>query len=117
LIERLPDVRSLADRAQVAGKDAPWEETGRLVARFHRAGLDHADLNAHNVLFNAQGKGWLIDFDRGALRIPATRWRENNLVRLQRSLLKLRGERSREAVLQDFALLRRAYDSAWQRGY
>jgi len=117
LIERLPDVRSLADRAQVAGKDAPWEETGRLVARFHRAGLDHADLNAHNILFNPQGKGWLIDFDRGALRIPATRWRENNLMRLQRSLLKLRGSRSREEVLQDFAHLRRAYDTAWQRGF
>ena len=117
LMERLEDVRSLADRALVAEHGAPWEEAGRLIARFHRAGLDHADLNAHNILFNPQGKGWLIDFDRGAMRIPATRWRENNLMRLQRSLLKLRASRSREEVLQDFAHLRRAYDSAWQRGY
>ena len=117
LIERLADVRTLADRAQVTGADAPWEEAGRLIARFHRAGLDHADLNAHNLLFNAQGHGWMIDFDRGALRIPATRWRENNLARLQRSVLKLRGERDPEAVLQDFARLRRAYDTAWERGY
>ena len=117
LIERLADVRTLADRAQVTGADAPWEEAGRLIARFHRAGLDHADLNAHNLLFNAQGHGWMIDFDRGALRIPATRWRENNLARLQRSVLKLRGERDREAVLQDFTRLRRAYDTAWGRGY
>jgi 3-deoxy-D-manno-octulosonic acid kinase len=117
LIERLPEVRTLADRAQVAGKDAPWEEAGRLVARFHRAGLDHADLNAHNLLFNPQGKGWMIDFDRGSLRIPATRWRENNLMRLQRSLLKLRDARSRDEVMQDFARLRRAYDIAWQRGF
>ncbi|RZA37071.1 MAG: 3-deoxy-D-manno-octulosonic acid kinase [Lysobacteraceae bacterium] len=117
LIERLADVRTLADRAQVAGTDAPWEEAGRLIARFHRAGLDHADLNAHNLLFNPQGHGWMIDFDRGALRIPATRWRENNLARLQRSVLKLRGERDPEAVLQDFARLRRAYDTAWERGY
>ncbi|MET0654406.1 MAG: 3-deoxy-D-manno-octulosonic acid kinase [Pseudoxanthomonas sp.] len=117
LIERLPEVRTLADRALVGGKDAPWEEAGRLVARFHRAGVDHADLNAHNLLFNPQGKGWMIDFDRGALRIPATRWRENNLMRLQRSLLKLRGERSRDQVMQDFARLRRAYDIAWQRGF
>lgn len=117
LIERIADVRSLADRAQVAGSDAPWEEAGRLVAQFHRNGLDHADLNAHNVLFNPQGKGWLIDFDRGALRIPATRWRENNLTRLQRSLLKLRGARSRDEVMQDFLRLRRAYDLAWKRGF
>ena len=50
------------------------------------------------------------------LRIPATGWRERNLARLQRSLLKLRGARSREEVGKDFARLRRAYDQAWQRG-
>ena len=117
LMERLPEVRSLADRAQVAGIDAPWEESGRLVARFHRAGLDHADLNAHNLLFNAQGKGWMIDFDQCQLRIPATAWRQANLQRLQRSLLKVRGERSAEEMLQGFARLRRAYDLVWNRGY
>ncbi|MGV8960834.1 MAG: 3-deoxy-D-manno-octulosonic acid kinase [Stenotrophomonas sp.] len=117
LMERLEGVRSLADRALVTGRGAPWEETGRLIARFHRAGLDHADLNAHNILFDASGHGWLIDFDRGVIRIPATRWRERNLKRLLRSLLKLRGERSREDVEKDYARLRRAYDLAWGRGY
>ncbi|MGE8281667.1 MAG: 3-deoxy-D-manno-octulosonic acid kinase [Stenotrophomonas sp.] len=116
LMERLADVRSLADRALVAGRGAPWEEAGRMIARFHRAGLDHADLNAHNILFDANGHGWLIDFDRGVMRIPATRWRERNLKRLLRSLLKLRGDRSREDVEQDYARLRRAYDLAWNRG-
>ncbi|WNH51090.1 MULTISPECIES: 3-deoxy-D-manno-octulosonic acid kinase [Stenotrophomonas] len=117
LMERLEGVRSLADRALVAGRGAPWEETGRLIARFHRAGLDHADLNAHNILFDANGHGWLIDFDRGVQRIPATAWRERNLKRLHRSLIKLRGERSHEEVEKDFARLRRAYDLAWNRGY
>jgi len=117
LMERLEGVRSLADRALVAGRGAPWEETGRLIARFHRAGLDHADLNAHNILFDANGHGWLIDFDRGVQRIPATAWRERNLKRLHRSLVKLRGERSHDEVEKDFARLRRAYDLAWNRGY
>ncbi|PZP59769.1 3-deoxy-D-manno-octulosonic acid kinase [Pseudoxanthomonas winnipegensis] len=117
LMERLADVRSLADRYQAAGQGAPLEETGRLIARFHRAGLDHADLNAHNVLFDAQGHGWLIDFDRGVLRIPATRWREANLARLLRSLMKLRGDRDRPQVEEDFARLRKAYDRAWERGF
>ncbi|WDS36114.1 3-deoxy-D-manno-octulosonic acid kinase [Pseudoxanthomonas sp.] len=117
LMERLPDVRSLADRFQVAGGGAPLEETGRLIARFHRAGLDHADLNAHNILFDAQGHGWLIDFDRGVLRIPATRWREANLARLKRSLLKLRGERAVALVEEDFVRLRKAYDRVWERGF
>jgi 3-deoxy-D-manno-octulosonic acid kinase len=59
----------------------------------------------------------MIDFDRGVLRIPATRWRERNLKRLHRSLLKLRGERSVDEVNKDYARLRRAYDLAWNRGY
>ncbi|HET6396732.1 MAG TPA: 3-deoxy-D-manno-octulosonic acid kinase [Pseudoxanthomonas sp.] len=116
LLERLEGVRSLADRALVAGSGAPWEEAGRLIARFHREGLDHADLNAHNLLFDGNGRGWLIDFDRGRMRIPATGWREANLRRLHRSLLKLRGERRREEVDRDFARLRRAYELAWKRG-
>lgn len=114
LVERLPGVHSLAQLA--ADADAPWEKTGRLLSRFHRAGLDHADLNAHNVLFDASGKGWLIDFDKGALRIPATGWRERNLQRLRRSLLKERGGRGRAQVLEDFARLRAAYDADWRRG-
>ena len=57
-----------------------------------------------------------FDFDRGRLRIPATGWREANLRRLHRSLLKVRGERAREEVDKDFARLRRAYELAWKRG-
>lgn len=117
LVERLNGVHSLAERAAVAGDSAPWEETGRLVARFHRAGLDHADLNAHNLLFDATGHGWMIDFDRCRMHIPATGWRERNLARLLRSLLKGRGARAAEAVLRDFARLRASYDATWQRGY
>ncbi|MFT3756799.1 MAG: 3-deoxy-D-manno-octulosonic acid kinase [Pseudoxanthomonas sp.] len=116
LLDRLPDVHSFADRLQVAASDAPWEEVGRLIARFHRAGLDHADLNAHNLLFDSAGKGWLIDFDRGQLRIPATWWRERNLSRLQRSVLKLSGKRGKDEVHHDFSRLRSAYDHAWERG-
>jgi len=114
LMERLENVTSLAGLA--GSGDAPWEASGRLIARFHRAGLEHADLNAHNILFDQGGRGWLIDFDRGKLRIPATAWREDNLARLKRSLLKLRGTRSAEDVRHDFAILRKAYDQAWARG-
>jgi 3-deoxy-D-manno-octulosonic acid kinase len=59
----------------------------------------------------------LIDFDKGRMRIPETAWRERNLARLQRSLLKLRGGREPAAVRHDFARLRRAYDATWERGF
>jgi len=116
LVQRLDGTRSLAEIAGEQGADGPWEKSGRLLSRFHRAGLDHADLNAHNLLFDDSGKGWLIDFDRGALRIPATAWRERNLARLRRSLLKLRGARRRDAVLHDFDRLYTAYRTDWDRG-
>lgn len=114
LMQRLPDVRSLAQLAQAG--EADWEAAGVLVARFHREGLDHADLNAHNILFDADGKGWVIDFDRSTMRIPATPWRSANLARLERSLLKYRGARSEAQVRADFARLRAAYDARWAKG-
>lgn len=116
LMERLTAVRSLAAWAQCQGHAAPWEQAGRLIAQFHRAGLDHADLNAHNILFDSSERGWLIDFDRCRLRIPATRWRERNLARLLRSLMKRRGQRRVADVEKDFVRLRRAYEMAWGRG-
>ena len=115
LMQRLPGVRSLAELASTG--EASMAAAGALVARFHRQGLDHADLNAHNLLFDDQGRGWMIDFDRSRLRIPATGWREANLARLQRSLHKRAGARPRATVEADFAELRAAYDAAWQRGY
>jgi len=116
LVERIVGARSLADLAAEQGKVAPWTETGRLIAAFHHAGLDHADLNAHNVLFDGGGAGWLIDLDRGRLRRPARSWRERNLARLLRSLRKLRGERAVAEVDADFARLRLAYQQAWEQG-
>src|SRR5690606_5389018 len=116
ILQRLEDVRSLAALALDGAEDAPWEAAGRLVARFHREGRDHVDLNAHNILFDAAGKGWMIDFDRCRLHIPATAWRERNLARLQRSLRKVGGSGRREAVDAGFARLRQAYDARWAKG-
>lgn len=117
LLERIEGVRSLADRLGDQGLDAPWAEAGRLIARCHRAGLDHADLNAHNLLFDDSRRGWVIDLDRSHLRIPDTGWRERNLARLRRSLLKVRGARGVDEVLACWARLRAAYDQNWSRGY
>ena len=117
LMERLVGVRSLADLAADDPATVPWAQTGRLIARFHREGLDHPDLNAHNILYDDAGKGWFIDFDRGRMHIPDTAWREGNLARLQRSLLKLRGGRSEAEVREDFARLRKGYDAQWDKGF
>jgi 3-deoxy-D-manno-octulosonic acid kinase len=89
LVERIPAARSLAALAY----DGPvqrsrWEDVGSCLERFHHAGCWHADLNAHNVLIDADDKVWLVDFDRGRLRRPGL-WCDANLVRLLRSLQKI----------------------------
>jgi 3-deoxy-D-manno-octulosonic acid kinase len=117
LVERLQGVRSFGQLVVDDPAAAPWEAAGRLVARFHRAGLDHADLNAHNVLFADPSRGWLIDFDKCELKIPATAWRERNLARMRRSLLKVAGGvDGAAATLAGFARLRDAYQADWRRG-
>lgn len=92
LVERIPGARALASWRDGDPDAAPWEAVGGMLARFHRAGLDHADLNAHNILVDAAGKPWLIDFDRSRRRGAAGSWRQGNLDRLARSLAKLSGD-------------------------
>jgi 3-deoxy-D-manno-octulosonic acid kinase len=65
-----------------------WRAVGAAIARLHRAGVDHADLNAHNILLDAAGTVSVIDFDRGQLRAPGA-WTSRNLARLEHSLQKI----------------------------
>lgn len=88
LIARIPQTDTLAQRLSGDMAALPWEEVGMLVARFHRAGVFHADLNAHNLLLDSAGVLWLIDFDRGERRAFEPVWATRNLERLRRSLRK-----------------------------
>jgi 3-deoxy-D-manno-octulosonic acid kinase len=68
---------------------ARWQAVGATVARFHRAGVMHADLNAQNILLDDQFGVFLVDFDKSR-KMPADQsWQKANLERLNRSLLKL----------------------------
>jgi 3-deoxy-D-manno-octulosonic acid kinase len=69
-------------------REEAWRAIGEAIARLHRAGVDHADLNAHNILIDGHGAVSLIDFDRGRIR-GAGPWRHRNLRRLHRSLEKI----------------------------
>jgi 3-deoxy-D-manno-octulosonic acid kinase len=71
--------------------ESDWHRVGAAVARLHRAGVDHADLNAHNLLIDRGGAVSIIDFDRGRVRAAAG-WKQRNLERLHRSLAKIASE-------------------------
>jgi 3-deoxy-D-manno-octulosonic acid kinase len=98
ITRRIADTQTLAQCIPAKRLDAELaQEVGALVARFHREGVWHADLNAHNILV-ANDALYLIDFDRGRLRPPAQGWRMANLQRLRRSLLKLGAAAEGEAA-------------------
>lgn len=88
ITERIADAETLADRI-ADGRPIGWSALGAMIARFHRHGLWHADLNAHNVMIDSSHRMWLIDLDRCRLRPQAKEWMQRNLDRLQRSLRKL----------------------------
>jgi 3-deoxy-D-manno-octulosonic acid kinase len=73
--------------AAAAGTHIDWRAIGQAIARLHRLGVDHADLNAHNILVGDAAVS-IIDFDRGRLRAPGS-WAAANLARLERSLRKI----------------------------
>jgi 3-deoxy-D-manno-octulosonic acid kinase len=106
---RLPGARPLSAVLADGGMDdALWAAIGRCLRRFHDAGVQHADLNAHNVMIGERREVWLLDFDRGRLRHPGS-WSGRVLDRLARSLAKVCGDAGDWRV--GFALLRLAHDA------
>lgn len=108
LVERIPGARPLHDWLDEPAARA-WEAAGMSIAQLHHAGVEHADLNAHNVLLDDDGWAWLIDFDRGRRLPPAAAWRKANLARLARSLAKLAGP-GRDGWKAGFERLRHSYE-------
>jgi 3-deoxy-D-manno-octulosonic acid kinase len=107
---QIPDAKTLSE-ALDDGDQVDWEAVGGAIGRCHGAGLEHADLNAHNILLSVQGVT-LIDLDRGRLRNPGIRWQESNLRRLRRSLDKLARQAGRPEVDAGWAALLRGHRSS-----
>jgi 3-deoxy-D-manno-octulosonic acid kinase len=90
LTQRILGAQSLStELAARALPEAQWRAVGAVIARLHDAGVDHADLNAHNLLIGGAGGVSVIDFDRGRLRRAPGRWALGNLQRLRHSLDKI----------------------------
>ena len=111
ITERIADTRSMA-AAIAAGEmdEGAWEAVGATLGRFHDRGVDHADLNAHNVLLDGRGRVFLVDFDRGGIRAGAG-WKQRNLSRLHRSLRKISRQSGAAFGHADWRRLLRGYRS------
>ncbi|MEO8001121.1 MAG: 3-deoxy-D-manno-octulosonic acid kinase [Arenimonas sp.] len=115
LIERISDAQSFMDCVHQRTESAPWAALGKTIAAFHKAGAKHADLNAQNILIDAGQNIWLIDWDKATMQTTAVAWCVEVLQRLQRSLLKYRGEVGEETILAGMHVLRAAHDAEMER--
>ncbi|MBJ6609787.1 MAG: 3-deoxy-D-manno-octulosonic acid kinase [Candidatus Thiothrix moscowensis] len=91
LLERIPHAHDLIHLLQTRPlTEQEWHTIGRTIRRLHDANIHHADLNSHNILLDAVGKAWLIDFDKGKQQADGD-WKQANLDRLLRSFRKETG--------------------------
>ncbi|HKE93158.1 MAG TPA: 3-deoxy-D-manno-octulosonic acid kinase [Povalibacter sp.] len=88
----LPTSLTLASAMTQALPAAGWRAVGHTIARFHAQGVQHADLNAHNILLGADDTVYVLDFDRGRIRTRGS-WEQTVLARLKRSLEKISSQR------------------------
>jgi 3-deoxy-D-manno-octulosonic acid kinase len=123
ITERIVDAEPLSSvLARRTLAESAWRAVGAAVAELHHAGVEHADLNAHNLLLDANGAVSVIDFDRGRLRAPggagtAGIWVNRNLGRLQRSLAKIsRGLPAGRYSARDWEWFMAGYQAVAGRG-
>lgn len=91
----LEGAQSLCERLQAGPlNEHTLERIGQTLARFHNAGVYHADLNINNILFDGEDNVYVIDFDRGEIRQPEPQWQQQNMARLARSFAKEAGRQS-----------------------
>lgn len=89
LVALIPDAadvaRLLHDTRALTPRE--WQSLGLAVRRLHDEQVFHSDLNCHNLMLDAAGKAWIVDFDKCGFR-TGDEWKAGNLARLQRSLRK-----------------------------
>ncbi|PWI33094.1 3-deoxy-D-manno-octulosonic acid kinase [Vibrio albus] len=88
LSEKIPDARDLVSILKIEPLSADrYQSIGREIRKMHNAGVNHTDLNIHNLLCDGDEKVWIIDFDK-CCQPSGDGWKRANLDRLLRSFRK-----------------------------
>jgi 3-deoxy-D-manno-octulosonic acid kinase len=91
LSERIPNAKDLVETLQTRKlAESVFRQIGFEIAKMHNAGVNHTDLNIHNILIDKENKAWLIDFDKcdRFTSDTADDAKQKNLSRLLRSFEK-----------------------------
>lgn len=94
MTEWIPNTRTVAELLIARELDETLlRGVGQTIARFHAAGVHHADLNANNILVRVESdpraiEVFILDFDRGRIRARGA-WEQQVLARLRRSFDKI----------------------------
>lgn len=70
-------------------EEQQWEQLARWILKMHDLKINHADLNANNILIGKDMNFTLIDFDKAKIESTSGYWQQNNIDRLLRSLQKI----------------------------
>ena len=73
-------------------KEQDWGQLAKVISKMHDLHINHADLNADNILIGKDMSITLIDFDKAQIETRSGNWKQNNIDRLLRSLHKISPE-------------------------
>ncbi|RQW61731.1 3-deoxy-D-manno-octulosonic acid kinase [Vibrio viridaestus] len=109
ITEKVPHARDLVSIL----KEKPlsglmYQKIGQEIRKMHDAGVNHTDLNIHNILVDEQDKIWIIDFDKCSIE-KNERFKQGNLSRLKRSFEKEKMKWDIHWSMKDFDDLISAY--------
>lgn len=108
LIEYIPHISTFAGFLSHDSDTKIWEKVGSTIALFHNHGINHADLNANNILITNE-RVYLIDFDHSSQNNPRSLWKKANMNRLKRSIDKLTDDTHIDAINTKWLSLLNAY--------
>ena len=112
LSEKIPEASDLVDKLQVERLSTDdYQKIGIEIRKMHDVGVNHTDLNIHNILLDREGKVWIIDFDK-CKQQSGNQWKERNLNRLLRSFRKELGKRKIHWSEDDFESLMLGYNQS-----
>jgi len=116
LVENSEGANSLVDLWKAGRLDASaLTSAGLGVGRLHRAGVLHGDLNAGNLMITPVGEALFLDLrhSKQLKRPPSAASRRRNLLRLARSLHKVRHTLDLEWPQDVWTILSTGYAETW----